>query len=238
MRDNEVLLKGDRAMNISQHQDASFYPGSHHILLVEDEPNVARGLEMVLSDEGYGVEIAGTGRSALEKFHGNGFDLVVSDLRLPDIDGLEVIKDIRQERPETKAIIITGYPSVSSAVDAVRLGVMDYLRKPFSDEDLVSAVRKAFPEVGRTSMEQILNESERRVLIQKQEVIRAIETAVRDSKFAERLDKNGALDGYNLTDEAKAAVITGDLNWIRVHVGELSEEQLRWVYSRLEREVY
>ncbi|MBN2318553.1 MAG: response regulator [Acidobacteria bacterium] len=177
-------------MNISQYHGESSSPGSHHILLVEDEPNVAKGLELVLSDEGYGVEIAETGRSALEKFHGNGFDLVVSDLRLPDIDGLEVIKDIRHERPEVKAIVITGYPSVSSAVDAVRLGVMDYLRKPFSDEDLVNAVKKAFPEGDRISMEQILKESEKKVLIQRQEVIRAIETAVRDSKFAARMDKD------------------------------------------------
>ena len=225
-------------MHTSQHHGEPYAPGLHHILLVEDEPNVAKGLELVLSDEGYGVEIAPTGRSALEKFQGNGFDLVVSDLRLPDIDGLEVIKDIRQLRPEVKVIIITGYPSVSSAVDAVRMGVMDYLRKPFSDEDLVNAVRKAFPEGNQFTMEKLLAESERKVLIQKKEVIRAIETALQDSEFNARLDRGGALEGYDLTEEAKAAVVTGDLNWIRRHVGQLSEEQLGWIYSRLEREIY
>ena len=109
-------------MHVSPIQGIGYSPGLHHILLVEDEPNVAKGLEMILSDEGYGVEIAPSGRAALEKFHGNGFDLVVSDLRLPDIDGLEVIKDIKELRPKTKVIIITGYPSISSAVDAVRDG--------------------------------------------------------------------------------------------------------------------
>ena len=69
-------------MNISQQVGEAYSPGSHHILLVEDEPNVAKGLEMILSDEGYGVEVASSGRTALEKFQGNGFDLVVSDLRL------------------------------------------------------------------------------------------------------------------------------------------------------------
>ena len=225
-------------MNVSPFTGESYSPGSHHILLVEDELNVAKGLEMILSDKGYGVETAATGHTALDKFRGNGFDLVVSDLRLPDIDGLEVIKNMKEQRPEVKAIIITGYPSVSSAVDAVRMGVIDYLRKPFTDEDLVRAVQKAYLQAQKPSMGKILDESEQRHLIQKREVIRAIETAVQDSNFAARLDHSGALDGYNLSYEAKAAILSGDLNWIRKHVGELSEEQLTWVYRRLEREVW
>jgi DNA-binding NtrC family response regulator len=225
-------------MNASRFDGRPLPQESHHILLVEDEPSVAKGLEIILSEEGYGVETAFTGQSALEKFRGNGFDLVVSDLRLPDIDGLEVIRGIKQEKPEVKVIIITGYPSVASAVDAVRMGVMDYLRKPFDSEELVGAVRKAFWEVEQSAIGDILTESERKILIQKQEVIRAIDAAVRDRRFEAQLDEAGALNGYNLSDEAKAAVITGDLNWIRRHVGELSEEQLGWIYRRLEREIW
>jgi DNA-binding response OmpR family regulator len=225
-------------MNISPIQGDAYFPGSHHILLVEDEPNVAKGLELILNDEGYDVETAATGRLALDKFHDNEFDLVVSDLRLPDIDGLEVIKNIKEQQPAVKAIIITGYPSISSAVDAVRMGVMDYLRKPFTDEELVGAVRNAFLESQQPSIEKIIAEREAKVLIQRREVIRAIETAAEDSEFEMSLDRGGSLDGYNLTDEAKAAVISGDLNWIRKHVGELTEEQLKWIYRRLEREVW
>jgi DNA-binding NtrC family response regulator len=225
-------------MNVSPFVGEANFAGSHHILLVEDELNVAKGLEMVLSDEGYGVKTAPTGRTALNMFMGNGFDLVVSDLRLPDIDGLEVIKNIKEQRPEVKVIIITGYPSVSSAVDAVRIGVMDYLRKPFTDDELVRAVRSAFKETQKPSIEQILAESERKNLIQRREVIRAIETAARDNNFSESLDQSGALDAYNLSNEAKAAVITGDLDWIRQHVGELNKEQLQWIYRRLEREIW
>jgi hypothetical protein len=69
-------------------------------------------------------------------------------------------------------------------------------------------------------------------------VIRAIETASQDREFEARLDQSGALDGFDLTSEAKAAVITADLNWIRSHVGELTEEQLQWIYRRLEREAW
>lgn len=225
-------------MNVGSFTIGAGASAPHHILLVEDELNVAKGLKMVLRDEGYGVETAATGRSALDMFHGNGFDLVVSDLRLPDIDGLDVIRNIKETRPEVKVIIITGYPSVSSAVDAVRAGVMDYLRKPFTDDELVQAVRKAFQEVQQPSIEHLLAESERKNLIQKREVIRAIELAAHDNGFSERLDDNGALDSFDLSSEAKAAIISGDLNWIRRHVGELSEEQLQWIYRRLEREIW
>jgi len=225
-------------MNIGQYQESAYSPGLNHILLVEDEPNVAKGLEFVLEDEGYSVETALSGRSALDKFLGNGFDLLVSDLRLPDIDGIEMIKEVQKHRPETKVIIITGYPSVSSAVDAVRIGVMDYLRKPFTDEELVESVRKALAQARNPSISKLLSESEQKIVIQKQEVIRAIETASRDAEFEKGLDAGGALDGFKLSDEAKAAVISGDLSWIRRHVGELSKEQLSWIYRRLEREIW
>jgi DNA-binding NtrC family response regulator len=225
-------------MNIGPFQESTYSPGFNHILLVEDEPNVAKGLEFVLEDEGYRVETALSGRSALDKLLGNGFDLVVSDLRLPDIDGIDMIKEVQKHRPETKVIIITGYPSVSSAVDAVRMGVMDYLRKPFTDEELVGSVRKALAQARHPSISEILSESEQKIVIQRQEVIRAIETASRDAEFEKRLDTGGALDGFQLSDDAKAAVISGDLSWIRRHVGELSKEQLSWIYRRLEREIW
>ena len=216
------------------------HPPSHHILLVEDEPNVARGLGMVLNDEGYDVDVAPTGNSALDMFRGNGFDLLISDLRLPDIDGLEVISSIKKERPGVNVIIITGYPSVSSAVKAVRMGVLDYLRKPFTDEELVTAVKDAFQEVDKSSMEELLVETKRVKLIQKQEVIRALETAAEDYTFAAQMleGSSRALEGYDLSSEAKAAIISGDLKWIRENVGELTEEQLEWIYKRLEVEAW
>ncbi|MFC1482524.1 response regulator [Myxococcota bacterium] len=207
---------------------------------MEDEPNVAKGLEMVLTDVGYGVNVAVTGNDALDMFGGNGFDLVVADLRLPDIDGLEVVRRIKQDRPDTKVIIITGFPSVSSAISAVRMGVQDYLRKPFTDDELISVVEEVIQDSAETSVEELLVEAEDKTLIQKQEVIRALETAAREHAFATQLLEEGsvALEGYHLSWEAKAAIISGDLNWIRKHVGQLTEKQLEWVYRRLEAEVW
>ena len=102
----------EQLQDISQ-ADARIWP---QILIMEDEESVAKGLEMVLSDEGYTVDLAQTGRSALNSFNRKQFDLLIADLRLPDIDGMEVIKQVKHDRPNTGVIVITGYSTVSSAV--------------------------------------------------------------------------------------------------------------------------
>jgi DNA-binding NtrC family response regulator len=209
-------------------------------LLVEDEANVGKGLQMVLREEGYEVELATTGLSALETFRGNGFSLVVADLRLPDIDGMDVLKQISAERPETKLLVITGYPSVSSAVKAVKMGVIDYLRKPFTEDEFKAAVESALKSKQGASMEQLLVETEEGRLIQKREVIRVLERTAKDAEFWDELMEKGseALQGYRLTRQAKAAILSGDVEWIRKHVGELSDEQLTFIRKRLEREAW
>jgi len=120
------------------------------ILLMEDEPTVAKGLQMVLTEEGYGVDLAMTGQGALDSFSRKGFDLLVADLRLPDIDGIDVIKRVKAERPETGVIVITGYSTVSSAVKAMKLGASDYLPKPFTEDEFKTAVLEALKEKQET----------------------------------------------------------------------------------------
>ena len=210
-----------------------------HVLLVEDEPSMAKGLEMVMNEKGYHVDLAATGQAALNAFGADTFDLLVADLRLPDIDGMEVIERVKGIHPDTKVIIITGYPSVSSAVKAVKVGVSDYLRKPFTSDEFLSAVSDAMMEK-KSSMEELITETEKERLIQKQEVIRVLERASHDNDFWVDLLENSsnALKNYRLSDSAKAAIISGDLNWIRKNVGELTNEQLQLIFSRLEREVW
>jgi len=116
------------------------------ILLMEDEPTVAQGLQMILKQEGYGVDLAMTGQGALDALSQKGFDLLVADLRLPDIDGMEVIKQIKKDRPETEVIVITGYSTVPSAVKAIKLGAFDFLPKPFTEDEFISAVEGALRE--------------------------------------------------------------------------------------------
>ena len=116
---------------------------SPHILIMEDELSVAKGLEMVLTEEGYMVDLAMTGQSAINSLKNKDFDMLIADLRLPDIDGMEVIKQVKTIRPDTGVIVITGYSTVPSAIEAMRLGAHDYLPKPFTSDEFMSAVRQA-----------------------------------------------------------------------------------------------
>jgi DNA-binding response OmpR family regulator len=211
-----------------------------HVLLVEDEPSVANGLKMVLGEEGYGVDVAMTGGDALDAFRGNGFELVVADLRLPDIDGMEVVRQIKEERPDTKVVIITGYPSVSSAVESAKLGVSDYLRKPFTEDDFLAAVGEAVKAREKEPSERFLSETTEGRLIQKREVARVLDRTYDDEDFWSDLMENGSdvLKDYQMSNEARAAIISGDLKWINENVGELTQKQLKFILNRLEREVW
>lgn len=211
-----------------------------HILLMEDEPSMAKGLKLVLTDEGYDVDWSTTGKDALNKFSRIPFDVLVADLRLPDMDGMTVIKEVKNRRPETEAVIITGYPTVSSAVESVKLGVYEYLRKPFTDDDIRHAVEGALNKKQSATIEEVIVKTEKERLIQKEEVIRVLDRTSTDVAFWRELMEDGskALHDYHLSTEAKAAIVSGDLKWIREHVGELTREQLMFIYKRLEREVW
>jgi len=152
------------------------------ILVMEDESSVAQGLRMVLREEGYGVDLAMTGQSALDTLSHKGFDLLVADLRLPDMDGMEVIKRVKGERPETGVIVITGYASIPSAVEAMKTGVADYLPKPFTDDEFKAAVKEAMKEKKDVHTKEHVEpvETEEGKFIQKREVIRVLKKAPED----------------------------------------------------------
>jgi DNA-binding NtrC family response regulator len=213
-----------------------------HILLMEDEANIANGLKMVLSEEGYEVDLADTGQKALDSFFGNGFDLLVADLRLPDIDGFEVIKRVKDKRPETEVVVITGHSSVYSAVDAMKLGVYDYLPKPFTEDEIKGAVSGALEKrnKARTAAQAGIASAQDETLIQKREVIKVLNRTAEDQGFWTELMETGseALRGYQLSSEAKAAISSGDLMWINERVGELTQKQLMFIFKRLEREAW
>jgi DNA-binding NtrC family response regulator len=210
---------------------------------MDDEVNVAKGLEMVLTEEGYAVDVAMTGRDALESFNRDPFDLLVADLRLPDIHGMDVIKNVKSNWPKTSVIVITGYASVSSAVDAIKLGTYDYLPKPFTEDEIKTAVKGALKGKKTVSSKHVIQKVETKAeekLIQKEEVMRVLDRTASDTNFWCDLMENGsrALRDYQLTHEAKAAIISGDLNWIEKNVGDLTRKQLAFLLKRLEREAW
>jgi DNA-binding NtrC family response regulator len=122
-------------------EDAAMKPVK--ILVIDDEKTVCDGCRLILGDQGYEVDACQTGRRGLDLLLGGGYDAALVDMKLPDIHGLEIIRSLKKEQPDTNAIVMTGYSSVENAVDAMKLGAFDYLSKPFSDEELVIAVKRA-----------------------------------------------------------------------------------------------
>jgi len=114
------------------------------ILVVDDEVAVNNNIRKILSKKGFGVDQAVTKAEALEKIEETAYTLVLLDLRMPDVKNLELLKAIRDRRPETMVIIITGYASIETAVEASRLGAVDYLAKPFTPDEIRNATEKAF----------------------------------------------------------------------------------------------
>jgi YesN/AraC family two-component response regulator len=137
-------------------------------------------------------------------------------------------------------VVITGYPSVSTAVESAKIGVSDYLRKPFTQDDFLAAVDEALKEKEEDSTERFLSETREGKLIQKREVIRVLDRTYDDLDFWRDLTENGseALEDYQLTSEARAAILTGDLQWINENVGELTQKQLMFILRRLEQEAW
>jgi DNA-binding response OmpR family regulator len=113
------------------------------VLVVDDEKTVCKSCEKILTQEGYNVDVALSGNEALRKVRGNGFDVVIADWKMPEIDGIEVARRIKKENPNIVVIMITGYPSVESSIKALRSGISDYVPKPFTPEELSDAVIKA-----------------------------------------------------------------------------------------------
>ena len=116
---------------------------AHRILVVDDDPGFRGLLEAILKGEGYTVATAGSVGEA-RRSGGTGFDVVLTDLRLPDGDGLQVLRWSREQSPDTPVVVITAFGAVATAVEAMKLGALDYLTKPLaSPAELRQLVRKA-----------------------------------------------------------------------------------------------
>jgi two-component system response regulator PilR (NtrC family) len=113
------------------------------ILIVDDEPNIIEVLEIALCDEGMEVIKSGSGREALDVLQGKDVDLVISDIRMPDISGVELLRKAKQIAPDTGFIMITAFANTETAIEALQHGAFDYIIKPFRMEELRSIIRRA-----------------------------------------------------------------------------------------------
>jgi len=117
---------------------------NEQILIVDDEDVVRANIAEFLESCGYVVDQAADGRAGLEQLLAEDYALVVTDIRMPEMDGIELLKRIVNERPETSVLIMTAYASVDTAVESLRLGAYDYLLKPLVFEDLLQRVQNLF----------------------------------------------------------------------------------------------
>ncbi|MEO0205899.1 MAG: sigma-54 dependent transcriptional regulator [candidate division WOR-3 bacterium] len=125
------------------------------ILIVEDKTSFAEVLKVALEDAGFTAILAKTGREAIQNFKHEKFDLVLLDLRLPDIDGIDILRELKNIDTDAKFLIMTAFGTVERAVEAMKLGASDFLTKPFEIEQLILTVRKIIQE-HRANYENIL----------------------------------------------------------------------------------
>ena len=126
---------------------------SKSILIVEDEPLLRQNLAELLTEEGYDVHQAGDGKEAYDAILDQQVDLVLSDIRMPNMDGVELLGRLKQAAPQTPVIIMTAYGTVESAVEAMRSGAHDYLLKPVNFDEVLLKIERAieFGDLNRTS---------------------------------------------------------------------------------------
>jgi len=111
------------------------------ILVVDDEAMICKSCKEILEYEGYLVEMASSGEEGLKKVLKKEFDLVILDIKMPDISGLTLLKRMRAEQNHTPVVMMTAYSTVEAAVEAMKLGAKDFVPKPFTPEELSQVVR-------------------------------------------------------------------------------------------------
>jgi DNA-binding NtrC family response regulator len=114
------------------------------ILIVDDEENARIGLSKLLSQEGYQVSAVGNGHEALEFLGNEHVSLVITDINMPEMDGLVFLRELNREYPSTDVIMITAYGGVESYLEAMNLGAFEYLNKPIKLDELKSVMKKIF----------------------------------------------------------------------------------------------
>ncbi len=203
------------------------------ILVVDDETSMRESLRDWFAESGYKVDTAADGETALNLIAEKEYGVLIIDLKLPGKSGIDVLKESRKRFPDLKVIIITAYPSVDTAVEAMRQGAVEYLAKPFE----LSELEKLVAENIELAQVEIIEEP-----VTKQTIaatLKVLDRAAADSRFLARLAESPqeALAEYpELTVEEREALINGDIKKIESWVGALDQERATWLWCRLSQE--
>ena len=203
------------------------------ILAIDDEKIVLDSVEKILSAGGFDVDLSQNSREGLDRALKRDYDLVLCDIRMPEIGGMRILRDIKRAKPALPVIIFTGYATVQSAVSAMKLGATDYIEKPFTPDMLITSISKGFEKAAAL-------EPEPQEVMHKDEIVRVLERAAVDSEFVARLFyySADALEEYELTGAEKLAILTGDIQWLEKSIGTLTAQQKRWIEQRLSAEIW
>src|SRR5215831_2325479 len=148
-----------------------------NLLVVDDDPVTADMILQALQKEDYSITVANSGHGAINEGRHNKYDLILTDLRMPDIDGMEVLSFFKKEQPDAIVVLMTAFGSSSSAIESIQHGAYDYISKPFKIEELRNVIRKAlsaravkkasFEETGIEEFETIIGRSKSMIEIYK-----------------------------------------------------------------------
>jgi len=122
----------------------------HHIrvLVVDDDQQVCKTVSMILEEHGYHVQSFSQPRQALQAIRKRPFDIGLIDIKMPDLNGLELVERIKEEDPRVAILVMTAYPDIQTAAETMRLGSRDYITKPFREEQLLGSVERIAQEMG------------------------------------------------------------------------------------------
>ncbi len=119
------------------------------MMVVDDEPIVGKRLKQIFEKAGYNTEVFIKGRLALEDLEKNSYDIIVTDLKMDEVDGMKILKEAREKNPNIKVIIITAYAEMETAKEAFKKGVFDFIAKPFRIDDLRKVIARAEKEISK-----------------------------------------------------------------------------------------
>ena len=194
------------------------------ILLVEDEEKLARFVELELKHEGYEVEKAFDGRTGLERAESGGFDLILLDIMLPGINGLEVLRRLRREGHEGPVIMLTARDAVMDKVTGLDMGADDYITKPFSIEELLARIRTALrKQTAQRKTADLLTCGDLSLDVSRHRVVRAgkeIELTSREFSLLQYFleNKTIVLNRDQLLDQVWGYGYAGETNVVDVYV--------------------
>lgn len=206
---------------------------SKRICVIDDEQVVLDSVRRIVETEGYTADQFQNSGDGLKAAVENDYCCVITDIRMPEIGGMRILRDIKRTKPGLPVILITGYATIETAVQAMKLGAAEYIEKPFTPDQLLEKIDVAVRhESGK--------ELEPAELVNKEEVMKVLDRAAHDMQFVGQLFYNGsdALKQYNLNFHEKLAILTGDIAWIESFTGKLDGDRRTWLEQRLSCEAW